>query len=582
MAENSELTVAGGKLSIVKNNIGINFNNSTLNICNGARGIAFSLVNNQKGIVFSGGTNSLNIDKASIYLSGVGNIGFIEILGGTNNISLKNSDISIILTSALKDFITINGDESKTDITFDNVRTNMGGLKFLSNNNESDVDINLKNSTIAGEIKQNSSGKINLSMENGSKWTRTGSSVINELKTDGTATIGLTAKEDEVGKLTITNKLDGSAVLTVEDLGYTGDANTINVVDLELAEIVEGSTIVLNGNNVNLGAYSYNLSNQTTLSLKNYYLVKEGYNEVYQTMSNVPSVLNAVVSAGLNSLTRRLGDIRRTPKENLNGVWARGYGRNDKFDNDIETKMEMTGVEGGYDRQVLNDKKDRYYVGAMVGYQNINKIKTEGAKSKFDGEGSAPSAGVYATWIAENGLFADITVRNFWINLDITGSDGMTKQKYKPYINQIAASVEFGKAFEIEMGNNSNVVIEPKTEWVYGYGRKTNCGPIEYGETQSIKGKLGIMLALNQKTQNDLNVQPYLEAGYNYEFDNKTDISWNGSGKTTRDLSGGYGDVGAGINAYLGSGVSCYSLVSYEKGSDQENILWNVGIRYGF
>ena len=36
------------------------------------------------------------------------------------------------------------------------------------------------------------------------------------------------------------------------------------------------------------------------------------------------------------------------------------------------------------------------------------------------------------------------------------------------------------------------------------------------------------------------------------------------------------------IDRYFGKGFSGYSLVSYEKGSDQENIVYNVGFRYGF
>ena len=89
------------------------------------------------------------------------------------------------------------------------------------------------------------------------------------------------------------------------------------------------------------------------------------------------------------------------------------------------------------------------------------------------------------------------------------------------------------------------------------------------------------MLGLNKLTANGLNFQPYMEAGYSYEFDNKTQVKYSGN-SWENDLSGGYADVGVGLNAYFGKGFSGYSLVSYEKGSDQENFVYNVGIRYGF
>ena len=277
-----------------------------------------------------------------------------------------------------------------------------------------------------------------------------------------------------------------------------------------------------------------------------WYLVQsEIRTDAFKTINNTPEVLSLVFKSGMNSLNRRLGDIRRTPQDKLNGVWTRVYGRNDKFDKDIETKTEMTGAEGGYDRQVLTDKKDRYYIGAMVGYQNINKIETKQSKNAFNngsGEGKAPSVGAYATWIADNGMFADITIRNFWISLDMTSYVNDKAEKYKPYRNQIAASVEFGKEFKVETGTNSKVIIEPKTEWVYSYGRGTGCNignnRIEYGDTRSIRGKLGVMIGFNKKTEKGLAFEPYIEAGYNYEFDNKTEVSYAGT-RLTRDLSGG-------------------------------------------
>jgi len=213
-------------------------------------------------------------------------------------------------------------------------------------------------------------------------------------------------------------------------------------------------------------------------------------------------------------------------------------------------------------------------------------VQDNGAFYHGNGEGHAPSVGAYATWIAENGMFADITVRNFWISLDMNNYTSLNKrQNYKPYRNQIAASVEFGKEFRIETGADSKVIIEPKTEWVYSYGRGTGCyignNRIEYSDTRSIRGKLGVMIGFNKKTEKGLTFEPYMEAGYNYEFDNKTEIEY-ASARLIRDLSGGYGDIGIGFNTYLGKGISGYSLISYEKGSEQENLFYNIGLRYGF
>ena len=121
--------------------------------------------------------------------------------------------------------------------------------------------------------------------------------------------------------------------------------------------------------------------------------------------------------------------------------------------------------------------------------------------------------------------------------------------------------MEFGKEFSMETSKYTKVVIEPKTEWVYSYAGQTSTGKLEYGNTRSIKGKLGFMLGLNKETTGGVKWQPYMEAGYSYEFDNKTEVKHFGIPRTT-DLSGGYADVGLGLNVYLGKGFSGYGLVS--------------------
>ena len=562
--------INGSEIDIRENKTGIILDNNTLNLTNGI----LTLVNNgndkeRKGI--SAGNNS-TINISSMAVTSTGN----DMVYLTGNSKLNITASTVTLTKADENIIStgivVNGGTSAINfkdnslVTFGN-----GDIETLVNVEKGIGTITVDNSRIEGDII--GAGTKNVTLINNSKWYIKGESKVNKLESNtGNNYIVLVATGKLVGNLTITNEFTGNLKLDTEDLGYEGNKDSILAVNLQDATVKTGK--IDTDGKINLGAFTYSLEEENNI----YYLKKSGSNSTAKLASKVPGITNAVVTAGLNSLTRRLGDIRRTPQDKLNGVWTRVYGRNDKFTKDIETKMEMTGAEGGYDRQVMTDKTDRYYVGAMVGYQNINKIETkQKAGSKQSGEGTAPSAGVYGTWIAENGLFADITVRNFWISLDMNN----TVKGCKPYRNQVAVSGEFGKEFKVYSGSNSTVVIEPKTEWVYSYAGSASSKQMEYGATNSIKGKVGFMLGLNAQTTGGINWQPYIEAGYSYEFDNKTEVRYLAY-KATEDLSGGYGDVGIGLNAYLGKGFSGYSLVSYEKGSDQENFVYNVGFRYGF
>jgi len=541
-----------------------------------------TIVSENNDMLWLSGNSKLNVITSSIVIKGVKSEAAITVTGGNNNeLNFSNNSLVEML------------DEGKGLIKVED------GAKAV---------ITISDSRLEGKIF--GEGEKTVKLTNNGRLARAGGSEINRLDTDKTrGIVELNLGESYIEKIKVgysyepgedntilIREVGGTNVLYI---GLTGDghlgegqeeqileSDNLGINLFKESDEIEvrgkGDILIINIKDLEFNGYKYSLHNDAgnlRVESVKWYLRGEGPSNTSKVASKVPSITNAVVTAGLNSLSRRLGDIRRTPQDKLNGVWTRVYGRNDKFTKEIETKMEMTGAEGGYDRQVMTDKKDRYYVGAMVGYQNINKIetkkKTVGAKQS--GEGTAPSVGVYGTWIAENGLFADVTVRNFWISLDMNE----TIKGCKPYRNQVAVSGEFGKEFKVYSGNSSTVVIEPKTEWVYSYAGSASSKQLEYGATNSIKGKVGFMLGLNTQTRGGINWQPYIEAGYSYEFDNKTEVSYMAY-KATEDLSGGYGDVGIGLNAYLGKGFSGYSLVSYEKGSDQENFVYNVGFRYGF
>ena len=536
-----------GLISLIANGTGENKvaikanNNSNINISS-----ITVIVEDNDMAVLEGGSN-ITVEASTITLDATG----ITVKNNTSNITVKQNSI-----------VTYGNEKVGTVIKVESGAT--GTIKVMDN------------SRLEGAII--GSGTKNVTLTNRGALAQAKGSNISKLTTDGTGIIILNIdKTNKVDKISIgksggdiqIGSLSNKILIDIEGEGHLAEKEKQEIVTANTSVTVAAAREKLEWN----GYWYKIIGGGSSWSLE-----CQGVTANNSALNNVPGLTNAVVTAGLNSLTRRLGDIRRTPQDKINGVWTRVYGRNDKFTKEIETKMEMTGAEGGYDRQVLKDKKDRYYVGLMAGYQNISKIehKIEGG-AKQTGEGTTPSIGAYATWIAENGMFADITVRNFWISLEMNLDD----TKYKPYRNQIAISGEIGKEFVLATGKQTTVVIEPKTEWVYSYAGESGNSELEYGQTNSIKGKVGFMLGLNAQGKGEVKWQPYMEAGYSYEFDNKTQVKYLGYAREN-DLSGGYGDIGIGLNGYFGKGFSGYSLISYEKGPDQENVVYNIGIRYGF
>jgi outer membrane autotransporter protein len=310
--------------------------------------------------------------------------------------------------------------------------------------------------------------------------------------------------------------------------------------------------------------------------------------DAFKTINNTPEVLSLVFKSGMNSLNRRLGDIRRTPEDSYSGVWARGFGKSYDVTNEIKTKVDIFGVEGGYDFRVKKDSEDRYYLGLMVGYQSVGSIKTQQTNGGSDGhgDGSAPSFGAYGSWIGKNGYFVDLALRYFMIDLNMTSYSRQDDEiNYKPKANYIGFSGEFGKEFEFDVSENK-LRVEPKIEMIFGtagsQSMETTSGEkLEYGGTTVLNGKLKVAGSYQFELQNEMLIEPIIELGYGTEMAGKTDITY-GKGKYTSDFSGGYFEVSGGVNAYLTKGFSAYSLVTLESGDNQSNIGWNIGVRYGF
>ena len=497
--------------------------------------------------------------------------------------------------------------------------------------------ITAQNSTIEGFI-DNESNKVNFTLTSNSVWKMKKSSKVNELNisnsnvdlsdsnntgfntltveklkgqgTNNQITLNTQLNGDDslTDKIVITKSIEGKFILNINNVGGQGAKTEkgIKIVDTTIKNSID--TFKLKNSKIDIGAYVYTL--QQGYADDNYsWFLKTGASpsektDSFVTISNTPQFMNFVVKTGMNELSKRLGDIRRTPLKKYNGVWVRAYGKNFDYNKDLKTKLNIFGVEAGYDFRINKtisyiDKddegyettvekinRDKWFLGIMTGFQNIGKIETEHKNSNKNGSGNgnSKSVGIYGSYIAQNGLFVDLTLRNFWMDFDIkTYSSSDEEISFKPQTAKTAFSAEIGKEFLF--GTSKNILLEPKAELLFAYSPEVsltaNSNKIKYGSNILCNGKLGFVLGLLNKSQKIKRWLPYLETAYNYDFNNKFDISYSDQ-KQTVDFSGGYFDIGAGLNAYIGKGINCYGFIGYQTGTDTENFTWNLGIRYGF
>lgn len=341
------------------------------------------------------------------------------------------------------------------------------------------------------------------------------------------------------------------------------------------------------------GAYEYTLAQGTAGNAKDpdYYLQNtKAYTNTFKTMLNIPIMNVMMARTGMNSLQKRLGDLRDMSNPNKKqGVWVRSYYKQATVDDLAKTDMNLFGAEAGYDWLFRAEEPTKLYAGVLVGFMDATNIKTAQADGTYSkGEGQTPAVGLYATLVNDNRWFVDIAARNFWTKLDMTNyaSDG-TELKFEPSRNVLAASVETGKSFISQLDRNRFIRIEPKAEISYMNAASADTdvengtGKLSYDSANYVDAKAGVLLGYTLTRRNGLLIEPLVELAYRQTLVGEDKVTYDGTTQTN-DLKGGSVEANVGLNMQLTDNLYWYTLGSYEAGSKIKG--WGVyaGVRYTF
>lgn len=395
-------------------------------------------------------------------------------------------------------------------------------------------------------------------------------------------------------KLNITDSYSGNANLKLTNVAPTAQATTgdgIKLVEFADTATVNG-TFDLLGGKWDEGGYVYKLAQGTAAGTgQDYYLRNtQELTDTFKTMLNVPIMNVVIAQTGMNSLQKRLGDLRAMDNTQAKqGVWVRSYYKDMTVDDLIKTDANLFGAEAGYDWLFRAEEPTKLYAGVLVGFVSTRNIKTKKSDGAYDkGDGEAPGVGVYATLLNENGWFVDLAARNFWSKLDMKNHSATgTELAYKPNRNVVAASVEVGKSINSELARNKFIRIEPKLEIGYMHASAENASvgdtgnDIRYNAANYVNAKAGVLLAYNAVRDNGLLIEPLLELAYRYEFAGKDDLAYAGAAEKS-DLSGGTLEVNAGLDMQLTKNLYWYGLGSYEASDKVKGWGVHAGIRYAF
>lgn len=512
---------------------------------------------------------------------------FILYAGGLQNVS-SGAVASDTLVAGGTQNVYSSGVASNTTLNSGAVNLYEGGL--ISGLNATGGDLNVYgNNTLQGNINL-ADAQVNINHTTGMNTL----GIENLSANNAVFNMNVDLETQTADKLNITDSYSGNANLKLTNVAPTAQATTgdgIKLVEFADTATVNG-TFDLLGGKWDEGGYVYKLAQGTAAGTgQDYYLRNtQELTDTFKTMLNVPIMNVVIAQTGMNSLQKRLGDLRAMDNTQAKqGVWVRSYYKDMTVDDLIKTEANLFGAEAGYDWLFRAEEPTKLYAGVLVGFVSTRNIKTKKSDGVYDkGDGEAPGVGVYATLLNENGWFVDLAARNFWSKLDMKNhSSTGTELAYKPNRNVLAASVEVGKSINSELARNKFIRIEPKLEIGYMHASAENASvgdtgnDIRYNAANYVNAKAGVLLAYNAVRDNGLLIEPLLELAYRYEFAGKDDLAYAGAAEKS-DLSGGTLEVNAGLDMQLTKNLYWYGLGSYEASNIVKGWGVHAGIRYAF
>ena len=561
------------KSKLTLNNVNITSNNDSSIFVYEAENQARPelIVNNSNVSIPQGGIIGLR--------SGVG-----EVINSHFSATFNNSAISgFALTGA--ESIKLSGTESLTEniqLTFNN--STVSGVTTTDSN--SVLNLNLNNSNWTTKAFTDEDGMVqttsltNLALNNGvvnlANDNYQGIIVRGNLTGSGTFNLNTNIAENKSDKIVVKGTAEGNHKIGVTNQG---------------ANVANGKVTLVETNGGNAAFSLTNPNNRVDLGAYQYFLTKEGNNWVLANSKNVvtptppvapvtpsnpvvtpsnpvetpskpvvtpnkpvvtstapvlPStpllsdLANAQVSLrqaqlllvedDLSGIHQRLGEVKNGEKGN---VWVRNVNSRQKLaalsTGESETsgfKQNVHSLQVGADAAVT----DNLRVGGFVGRSQAN-VDFNGDYG--DGKVRSNSVGLYAAYLADNGIYVDNIVKYSRLHAN---SDYTEKRHYNAY----TISSELGKRFSL--ANDWTITPQAQLAWTHISSQENE------DSLSSVYSRIGLRVAKGFALSNGWNLQPYAEVNAITSKNRSSKIHYTNSALDVASSRGRF-ESAVGLNA---------------------------------
>ncbi len=527
-----------------------------------------------------------NVAKGGTATETIINGGRQYVYGTANKTTLESGRLTAYSGSILNDTIVNDGSMEINQANISGLTINGGNFKAYSGAEISSLSMYGGNGTLytgaqlSGDITiNNASLKLyssqnlnNVNMDNGTiSMTYNDSSEklsIQSLNGSGNFYLTSAVTEGELDQLDISS---GSGKFGIQLYDYSNGGSLPDTIKL-VTTPDNDEQFYLIGGATDIGAYQYTLQHQG-----DEWFLQRSFNPTESALiaKNTYSTISTIFYTHLDTLNRRLGDVRFNKKD---GLWIRGFGRNVKISHqdDTKTKIDTYGTQFGYDYMLPQTLVSKWLVGVFAG--------TSTTKDKFDLEGHADidtySTGLYTTLFGNNGYYLDLVGSYYHSRQDLTTytPDGMpVRGKYD--LDAWSFSAEGGKRFELSNG----YFVEPQIQVSYmdlgDISYRTNFNTLVRGrDFDVLSGRAGLRGGKRFSEK----FEAFVQADLIHDFDHKSTIDIANL-TLQEDISSTRWRLGGGFTADFSDSTGSYFNISTTLDDKVEiPIDVNLGLRYEF
>lgn len=581
---NSTTNISNAKLSIgassnglfdifhIDNNSILTINNSEITTYDDSSILAYEASNENQN-------SKVVINNSSLSAPNGGIIGVSSGLNGETHgnfsITFNNSTVQGLGLTSAEDDVNGQADSLSENLTIISNDSKLSGIAYVDGSN-SKLNLTLNNSSwstsnyfdeedhrlIDNSLTSLSLNKGTVNLEKTTNFQTL--TIFSNLSGSGTFNLNTNIAENKSDKIVVKGSAEGNHKIGVTNQGANVANGKVTLVETNGGNAAFSLT---NPNNrVDLGAYQYFLTKEgnnwvlvhsqkaldSTSSVQTNVPDNTGSNNAASNNPNVPDYTSIpkkplltnlsniqvslrqaqllLVEDDLTSIHQRLGEVKNGEKGN---VWVRNVNSHQKLGALSTGKSETSGFKQNvHSLQVGADTAvtDNLRVGGFVGRSQAN-VDFNGDYG--DGKVRSNSLGLYAAYLADNGIYVDNIVKYSRLHAN---SDLTEKRHYNAY----TISSELGKRFSLV--NDWTITPQAQLAWTHISSQENE------DSLSSVYSRIGLRVAKGFALSNGWNLQPYAEVNAITSKNRSSKIHYTNSALDVASSRGRF-ESAVGLNA---------------------------------